>query len=289
MDIVKTVVDALTSFKKLTDFKDWVDDKRYAKRDDSRAIARRVLQVFDVHNISVAKIPIIFHEFNFKICDFNGLDSTASVLTPEFLGKLSCHFFINQEWLETGIGGIQEVYEYGYDFEAMYSLIMNFNPEEDESLIAYFIARKGIKFVPAYDHSTDDSVVVVIEINYNDENSGLKYSRYLPLYSGYWHYYKTRMMLKSISLLLFQDKKIITQKGFFYKNLNGECFQNEFASNLVTTSHGSWYPDDYIFCNGQSAQEKDPDDARLVHQYLSEINFYQKLARMRHSKFIDQK
>lgn len=281
------VVNSLTNFKKLVSFKDWFDDRRYAKRTDSREIAKRVLRVFDAHNISVAKIPVLFPEFGFKISDFNTLDSTVDSLTPEFLHTLSSHFFISLEWLEAGEGPIQEVFEYGYDFQAIYDLIINFHTPENTHLIAYFIAEKNTKFVPASDISTTETIAVVIEIIHEEDGgAGLKYSRYLPLYIGFWHYYKTRMMLKAVSLLLFQDPKFITQKGLFDKNLNEETFQNKFASQQVASSRGVWHPDDYIFCDGQSAQEKDPQDARRMHEYLKGISLYDDILIIRPSVFL---
>jgi len=237
----------------------------------------------------VSDIPVLFPEFGFKISNFNTLDSTVDAITPEFLDKLSTHFFLNHKWLKTGDRPIQEIFKLGYDFEAIYEFIVNFQPTEDMFVIAYFVAEKGIKFVPAYDHGSNETVAIIIEIIHGDDGgAGLKYSRFLPLYSGYWHYYKTRMMIKSISLLLFQDQKLIPQKGLFSKGLSHESFRNEFASKIARSNTWDWHPDDYIFCNGQSLQEKDAIDARRMHDYLKEIKFYNKIIQMEKSSFIDK-
>jgi hypothetical protein len=217
MDIISSIVKGITTFKSFISLKEWFEDRHHAKRTDSREIAKRVLRVFDAHNISVAKIPVVFPNFHFKISDFNTLDATVSVLTPEFLSSISEHFFINQEWLETGRSSVQKVQEYGYDFRAIFDVVKSLDDYENVSFLAYFIAKKNTQFVPAYDHGTDETVAVVIELIHEEETTGLKYSRYFPLYTGFWHYYKTRMMLKSVSLLLFQDTKFITQKGHYEK------------------------------------------------------------------------
>jgi hypothetical protein len=279
------VVNLLTNLKKLISFKEWFDDLFHAKRTDSRQIAKRVLRVFDVHNISVAKIPVVFPNFHFKIKNFNTLDTTVSVLTPEFLSSISEHFFINQEWLETGRGPVQKVQEYGYDFRAIFDVVKSIDNHENVRFLAYFIAKKNTQFVPAYDHGTDETVAVVIEL-IHEEATGFKYSRYFPLYTGFWHYYKTRMMLKSVSLLLFQDTKFITQKGHYEKNLNENYFDHKFAIELVNSSQGIWHPDDYIFCHGMSAQEKDPIDAKRMHDFLKHISFYNQILNLRPCNFI---
>ncbi|KKN62861.1 hypothetical protein LCGC14_0507600 [marine sediment metagenome] len=50
---------------------------------------------------------------------------------------------------------------------------------------------------------------------------------------------------------------------------------------------GLWFPDDFIFCNGQSAQEKDRVDAQRMHDYLKQIGFYQKVKRLRSSDYLN--
>lgn len=40
-------------------------------------------------------------------------------------------------------------------------------------------------------------LMIVLECAYQkSEQNDFSYNRYLPVYLGYWHYYKTRMMLK---------------------------------------------------------------------------------------------
>ncbi|HIC47012.1 MAG TPA: hypothetical protein EYM37_06610 [Methylophaga aminisulfidivorans] len=281
------MLDYLFKIIQLDQLREWIEDKRFAKRAGLRSTARRVLQVFDKHNIPVTRIPQIFPQFNLHFSDFDSLDSLVKKLNTELLETISKHFFINYDWLETGKGPIQQVFETGYDFEAIYDFIVNYQDSNDTSMIAYFVAQKGIKFVPAYDHGSDEHVAVILEIIHGEgEKLGVKYSRYLPLYMGYSHYYKTRMMLKSISLLLFQAQKSIHQKGLFSKHLDYEYFDNEFASSLTNSSHWEWHPDDYIFCNGQSAQEKDPIDAKRMQEYLKEIGFYTKLKTLRSTEFL---
>lgn len=281
------MIDYLFKIKSLFQFGEWLEDKRFAKRGGLRATAKRVLHVFDKHDIPVTRIPQIFPQFNLQFSDFDSLDSLVKKLNTELLETISKHFFINYDWLETGEGPIQQIFETGYDFEAIYDFIINYQDSNDISLIAYFVAQKGIKFVPAYDHGSYEYVAVILEIIHGEgEELGVKYSRYLPLYIGYWHYYKTRMMLKSISLLLFQAPKSIPQKGLFCKHLSHEYFDKEFSSTLTNSSNWEWHPDDYILCNGRSAKEKDPKDAKRMQNYLKEIGFYTKLETLRNSEFL---
>ena len=268
-----------------------MDDWRFAKRSNLRATAIRVLRIFDAHQIPVTRIPQIFPEFNFKFSDFNSLDSLINVLTPEFLDKLAEHFFIRREWLDTGYGAIQERYEYGYNFRSLYDLIASNQDHVDEmtTLIAYFVVEDGVKFVPVADHDTDGSLMVILEHKTTPKDGDeFTYSRYQPLYFGYWHYYKTRMMIKSLSLLFIQSPRILIHKGLFTKQLKEEELYKRFAVQIVNnTVPGWWHPDDYIFCNGQSTQEKDPADAKKMHDFLKRKHLYDQIKKLSASEFLD--
>jgi hypothetical protein len=78
--------------------KELLEDLRYAKRRGLRNTAKRVMRVFDEHQIPVTRIPQIFPEFDFKFSDFDSLNSIINVLTPDLLDRLSAHFFVNREW-----------------------------------------------------------------------------------------------------------------------------------------------------------------------------------------------
>lgn len=103
---ISKIAEIFNSITKLVDFKDWLDDCRYAKRNNTRAIAKRVMRLFDAHDILVARIASVFREFNFQLSDFDNLDSIRKVITIRFLDRLSEHFFIVRSWLETGEGRI---------------------------------------------------------------------------------------------------------------------------------------------------------------------------------------
>ncbi len=64
--------------KKCYEAKDWLVERRYAKRNDLIETAKRVMRVFDAHQIPVTRIPQIFPELGFKFSDFNSLDSINS-------------------------------------------------------------------------------------------------------------------------------------------------------------------------------------------------------------------
>jgi hypothetical protein len=281
----------LKQLKEFVSLKEWLDDWRFAKRSSLRATAIRVMSIFDAHQIPVTRIPQIFPEFNFKFSDFDSLDSLINVLTPELLDKLAEHFFIRREWLDTGYGAIQKRYEYGYNFRSLYDLIANNQDHVDEmtTLIAYFVVEDGVKFVPVADHDTDGSLMVILEHKTTPKDGDeFTYSRYQPLYFGYWHYYKTRMMIKSLSLLFIQSPRILIHKGLFTKQLKEEELYKRFAVQIVNnTVPGWWHPDDYIFCNGQSTQEKDPADAKKMHDFLKRKHLYDQIKKLSASEFLD--
>lgn len=281
----------LKQLKEFVSLKEWLDDRRFAKRSSLRATAIRVMRIFDAHQIPVTRIPQIFPEFNFKFSDFDRLDSLINVLTPELLDKLAEHFFIRREWLDSGQGYIQERYEYGYNFRSLYDLIASNQDHVDEmtTLIAYFVVEDGVKFVPVADHDTDGSLMIILQyMTTLRDGDEFTYSRYQPLYFGYWHYYKTRMMIKSISLLFAQSSRILSQEGGFIKQLKEDDLRKRFAVQIVNnTVPGWWHPDDYIFCNGQSTQEKDPADAQKMHEFLKHKHLYDKIKKLSASEFLD--
>lgn len=279
----------LDLLKKFVEIKDWLVERRYAKRNDLKETAKRVMRVFDAHQIPVTRIPQIFPELGFKFSDFNSLDSIINVLSSDLLDRLSEHFFINRRWLDTGSGEIQELYECGYDFKSLYKLIESYQDNDMVMRMAHFVIEDGVKFVPATDDDTEGNLMIIIEhITMLNDKDDFEYKRYQTLYFGYWHYYKTRMMIKSLSLLILQSQNIFTQKGYFIKQLKEDDLQQRFAVQILNSIVGGWWhPDDYIFCNGKSAQEKDPADAREMHKYLKRKNLYDEIKNLRTSAFLD--
>lgn len=282
----------ISIIKKLADLKDWLENSVYGKRHDLRSIAKRVIAIFNAHGIPVSRIPLIFPEYEFKLKDFDNLDTIVAVLSPQFLDAISTRFFINREWLDHGQGATQPVFESGYDFGALYDLLVSFDKDNtDDSFIVYFVIEEGVKFKPAEDYGTYDNVIIILEhiTEIVGSSDAFTFSRYQPLYFGYWHYYKTRMMIKSLSLLLFQTTTVMPQKGLFHKKFNEEnILTNRFSAQILNEkSSDLWHPDDYIFCNGKSAQEKDPHDAERMQTYLKDLKLFDKIKNLSASQFIE--
>ncbi|HDY84316.1 MAG TPA: hypothetical protein ENH74_01345, partial [Methylophaga sp.] len=103
-----TIFEIVHTIFKLADFKEWFEDRKYAKRADTRSIAKRVMRIFDAHDIPVSRIAEVFPEFNFQLSDFDNLDSIRKVIMIRFLDRLSELFFINRSWLDTGEGSLQQ-------------------------------------------------------------------------------------------------------------------------------------------------------------------------------------
>jgi hypothetical protein len=271
--------------KELFSFKEWWEDRVYGKNKELRSLARRVLKVLDAHNIPTARVPWLFPELNLALKDFKNLDSVIAIINEPFLAAFTNKFFINREWLETGEGNPQEELVRGYDNEQMFDYLTKLKPAENQSIIAHFIAQTGTAFVPAEDHGTHHGLVVALEfIEYGDGN--FEYARYQLLYVGYWHYYKTRMMIKAISLVC--SKLGLFQKGHFSKYANYQGMEKYLVAELFKhLSHDIWYPDDYIDTSEQSTISKDKDDAQVFKEHLREIGFYEKIKGLKETPFLE--
>lgn len=109
--------------------------------------------------------------------------------------------------------------------------------------------------MPANNYDTNHNIMIMLEhISEKLDQSDFNYSRYLPLYLGYWHYYKTRMMMKAM-LLFFQDIKILTQRGFFVQRVSDNTLEQYFAAdvNEKTKKLSYWHSGDFIFFNAEEA------------------------------------
>jgi hypothetical protein len=201
------------------------------------------------------------------------------------LEAFSNKFFLNREWLDTGEGDPQRKLVQSYNYQQMFDYLVNLKPAENKVVIAHFIAQTGTEFVPAEEHGTHHGLVVALEFAEDDEpNSTFSYSRYQLLYVGYWHYYKTRMMIKAISLVCFQLNLI--QKGNFSKYANYQGMEKYTVAELFKhLSHEHWYPDDYLFTSEKSACSKDRVDAQNFHDHLKEIGFYDQIKDLKESHF----
>lgn len=265
----------LLKIKELFSLKEWWEDRVYGKNKELRALARRVLKVLDAHHIPTARVPWVFPKFGLALKDFKNLDSVIAILSEPFLEAFSNKFYINREWLETGEGNPQEELIHGYDYEQMFDYLVSLKPAENQIIIAHFIAQTGTEFVPAEDHGTHQGLVVALEFfEHDDPKSGFEYSRYQLLYVGYWHYYKTRMMIKSIALLC--DKLGLIQKGCYCQYANYQGMEKySVAEMLRYIAHEHWYPDDYISTSERSSRSKDQEDALRFHIHLKDIGFYE--------------
>lgn len=273
----------LLKIKELFSFKEWWEDRAYGKNKELRALARRVLKVLDSHHIPTSRIQSVFPEFGIELKDFKNLDSVIAILNEPFLAAFANKFFLNRHWLDTGEGNPQEQFEHGYDFQSIFDYLVNLKPTENQSIIAHFIAQTGTEFVPAEDHGTHQGLVVALEFSdYGEEN--FEYDRYQLLYVGYWHYYKTRMMIKAISLLCFQLS--IIQKGHFSKLANYQGVEKYTVAEIFNhLNHTFWHPDDYILTAENSACSKDREDAQRLQNYLKEIGFYEQIIILKKSPF----
>lgn len=273
----------LLKIKELFSLKEWWEDRAYGKNKELRALARRVLKVLDAHHIPTSRIQSVFPEFGIELKDFKNLDSVIAILNEPFLAAFASKFFLNRHWLDTGEGNPQEQFEHGYDFQSIFDYLVNLKPAENQSIIAHFIAQTGTEFVPAEDHGTHQGLVVALEFSEYGED-GFEYERYQLLYVGYWHYYKTRMMIKSISLLCFQLG--IIQKGHFSKFANYQGVEKYTVAEIFNhLNHTFWHPDDYILTSENSACSKDREDAKRLHDYLKEIGFYAQIKILKKSPF----
>lgn len=273
----------LLKIKELFSLKEWWEDRVYGKNKELRALAWRVLKVLDAHQIPTSRIQTVFPQLDIQPKDFKSLDSVIAILNEPFLAAFSNKFFISRDWLDTGEGNPQDQFVHGYDFQSIYEYLIKLKPTENQSIIAHFIAQTGTKFVPAEDHGTYEGLVVALEfIEYGD--GSFEYARYQLLYVGYWHYYKTRMMIKAISLLCYQLNLI--QKGYFCQYANYQGIEKyTVAEMLKYISHEHWYPDDYIFTSERSACSKDMVDAVRFHHYLKELGVYEQLKCIKNSSF----
>lgn len=275
----------LLKIKELFSFKEWWEDRAYGKNKELRTLARRVLKVLDAHHIPTARVPWVFPDFGLALKDFKNLDSVIAILSEPFLEAFSNKFFLSREWLETGVGNPQEKLIHGYDYDQMFDYLVNLKSSENQVIIAHFIAQTGTEFVPANYHNTDQGLVVALEFaQYDEPISTFNYSRYQLLYVGYWHYFKTRMMIKAISLVCFQLG--IIQKGWFSKYANHQGMEKYKVAELFKRfSREHWHPDDYILTSEKSACSKDKDDAQIFHDHLKEIGFYDQIKCLKESPF----
>lgn len=266
----------ILKIKELFNFKEWWEDRLYGKNQELRALARRVLKVLDAHHIPIARIQSVFPEFVINIKDFKNIDSVIAILNEPFLETFSKKFFIDRLWLDTGDGHPQDQYEHGYDFQHVFDYLVNLKPKENQHISVHFIAQTGTEFVPTEDHETHQGLVVALEFSEYADNDSFNYHRYQLLYVGYWHYYKTRMMIKAISLLSWQLG--LNQKGDFSKFANYQGVEKYMVAEIFNhVIHKPWHPDDYIFTSEKSLCSKDRYDALRFHDHLKEIGLFEKI------------
>ncbi len=261
-------------------FIEWLKYGRHGELNQLRDVAKRILRVMGAHNIPATKIENIFPELSVRAKHFKNPDSLVEVLDASLIDGFTEMFYLNREWLHKGDGNPQNVFEVGYDFDSVYEYLKKLKRTSECLLSVIFIAQTGMAFTPVKDHPCRLGLTIVLQFDDYEEDSS---SSYQILYAGYWDYYKTRMMAKAISFLCFQLG--INQRGCFSAEAGYPGVEKCLAAEIVKRfSPGSWHPDDYIFASGTSSScLKDPEDALRMHEYLREIDYFEKVQGLRES------
>lgn len=246
---------------KLTELGQWYDSLKLGNQKELYNVAKRILELFKKMDIPVSTIPKYLDCDDIRLADLQSPATLVEKLNEELIAEVSDLFLVRRDWLDSGSPtAYHDCIETGYSLDIVYETLKQLAVEfKDDFVPVHFYKSNKTQLIPAYDYDTHDLVEIVIELplsSFDDQRS-----KYLWLYSGYWHYFKTRMMIKSIAYMAYTMKFLTIGKCITGSQIKAFS-RTEFIPTAISTKHGEkWYPEDFVGYQPICNECLDPDDA----------------------------
>jgi hypothetical protein len=217
-------------------------------------LCKRVLEVFEQHDIPIQQIPsFVDKKFNFDYFDFYSIENLIKKLTPEFIKWISDTFGVEIDWLDGKS-------ENKYKTVNIYKL-----PESFRNLLfeimkkyqCYHSYRQKIS-VYAYkepvelrgnDTPQNTFIQFLIRVEIGNINDTSIYRYYIIDNGMYWDYWKSRRDAKIAILYCEALGLFINGFDMSKENIRRLGSGLEFPSKLIK-EHAwksyTWYPEDYV-------------------------------------------
>ncbi len=240
-------------------------------------LAERYLLVYKSHNIEHAQIPKYFENIGgISFSDLSSNTALLKALNDTILSKTCVHFGIQREWLE---GGNVPIYS-SLSFDKQLGEFIHFlsGLRTVHSHIQGFAIKCSEDKLKKDGSDYDIALLFRGDIEDWSQGDGEPLWRYYSLEDhNFWGYQRTRLQLKAM----------IHIANLFHIFISGCQMTNDeikqiregtiFPGLLMEDrSQVAWHPDEYTFCEIDTFQPRDIEEAKQVREVIYQ-NFYQQL------------
>ncbi len=186
----------------IREFLRWFKKKPNEKEDDVLIVPKRVLQIFENHNVAVTQIPRLIPKLSLE--QVSNPETLLSALTIEVLQEISDLFQIQRKWLEGTTDIIYNCHYYCYK-----------NPwkffKDLETLKIGIFDRPMVAFssVSKFDNNSNkDQPILLVQREKSADLDDKPVYRYRIIDQFLWGYFKTRIQLKAMMHIWYKKYEI---------------------------------------------------------------------------------
>lgn len=271
-------------FKGVSFVKKWLDKRKtkgeaVPEGDDVLGVAQRFVQIYKAHGIERTQIPrLLGQEADLNLADVSKDENLIRALDENIINTTCEVFGVRREWLDGKDIPIYPYLWFDKDMESFINFIVELKQKHGEVEVLVIkcpkdkLKKKEIDYpiammfrgkIDQWGHFSEESIW-----------------KYYPLSDQYyfWGYERTRLQLKAMVLIAWQLDIHIGGWQLPRKDIEdlvaGTVFPGPLLGHLLRVS---WYPDDYIFANGESGKVADHAEALMARTYLEKCGGMDKL------------
>jgi hypothetical protein len=240
-------------------------------------LAERFLLVYKAHDIEHAQIPqFVKKAGELSLADLSSNTALLKALDENLLSATCTHFGIQREWLD---GGNVPIYDSPY-FDKQLKEYIHFlvQLKKDHSSIEGFALKCPEDKLKHSEQNFDIALLFRGNIENMRNADEEPIWRYYPIADyNFWGYQRTRLQLKAMIHIANLFHIFISgcqmKKDEIKQIRKGTIFPGPLMEDR---SQVAWHPDEYTFCEIDTFQPHDIEEAKQVREVIYK-NFYQQL------------
>ncbi|TAL17828.1 hypothetical protein EPN96_03485 [bacterium] len=242
-------------------------------KSEAHELVGRFVAIYKAHGIERMQIPrFLGDNYGLKIAHLETDEKLMHEISDTILNYTCSSFGITRNWLD---GVKSEIYPYKYydkNLRGFIDFLESIKAEHGE-IQAFVIKCESDRLQK--DESRFHVAFVFRGLLYHWDDIGEKSIwRYYPLNDTLcWGYTRTRIQIKAMVLVLWQFNIHPFGCVLPEKDVNNLVEGLVFPEPLIPSHWVAWYPDDYIFAEGESCQVADGKEALAVREEMERMGW----------------
>ena len=240
------------------------------------SLADRFLLAFKAHEIEPAQIPRYIPDL--ALADLARNDKLIAALDHGIIAETCQRFNLRQDWLEGKNVPIYPRPTFYKQLDAFVDFIAEITSKH-KYIRGFAIKFHDDKLKKEGPYDLPIVLLFAASIDDREQSTGEPIWRYFIINDQYsWGYWKARCHIKAMTYIAhaFGVHTFGCQlnRDDICQLLAGKTFPGPLLEGI---SHVAWYPEDYMYIDGESAALKDPDEAVKVQEWLDKQGVFRHL------------